>query len=329
LRSYVGGTITNATFVGNTVTGAAGGNAGTAGDGGQGPAGNGPNGTVLRGGTGADAQGGGIYYEGAGTQKITNVTVDGNTSTGGALGQGMPAGGVGNGNGGGMDAFGVILGNSIVAQNSARLGSPTGPDCGGSLTTGGHNLIGAIDGCNGIVAGVNGDIAGTSTSPLNPALAPLGHYGGTTLTMAEKPGSRAIRQGSAATCQSAAIGDKDQRGYPRLSVRRGSCDAGAYDSAEPEKLVVAAPTGATRGAKFSITVTAADPFGNTVTSFADGVRFTSTDRAAVLPPSYTFTSADKGKHTFTVTLNTAGAQIVTVLDTRSSLIRGGATVSVT
>ena len=69
------------------------------------------------------------------------------------------------------------------------------------------------------------------------------------------------------------------------------------------------------GTPTTFTVTALDPAGNVATNFADTVSFGSTDPAAGLPAPYTFTPADAGVHTFTVTWNTAGSRTLTVRDT--------------
>src|SRR5262249_62041095 len=61
---------------------------------------------------------------------------------------------------------------------------------------------------------------------------------------------------------------------------------------------------------FPVTVRAADLFGNTVTAYKGTVHFTSPDVAAVLPADYTFTSADQGVHTFSVTLGSLGADSI-------------------
>src|SRR5262249_5749786 len=45
------------------------------------------------------------------------------------------------------------------------------------------------------------------------------------------------------------------------------------------------------------------------------VHFASSDPQAVLPTDYTFTAGDKGTHTFTLTLKTAGSHWLTVTDT--------------
>jgi N-acetylneuraminic acid mutarotase len=94
---------------------------------------------------------------------------------------------------------------------------------------------------------------------------------------------------------------------------------------------VTAPAGSAAGAAFSITVTALDAFNNTVTGYVGTVHFTSTDGQAVLPFNYTFTTADKGVHTFSkgVTLKTADRQSVTATDTVTNSVTGRALVAVT
>jgi hypothetical protein len=70
---------------------------------------------------------------------------------------------------------------------------------------------------------------------------------------------------------------------------------------------------ATAGSPVSVTLTALDPYGNVATGYAQTVHFTSTDAAASLP-AYTFSSADQGVHTFSVTFKTPGTQSLTVVD---------------
>ncbi|MHB1558350.1 MAG: DUF4082 domain-containing protein [Isosphaeraceae bacterium] len=82
-------------------------------------------------------------------------------------------------------------------------------------------------------------------------------------------------------------------------------------------LAISTPASVTAGSSFSVTVTADE--GSTVdTGYTGTVKLTSTDGKAILPPSYTFSSADHGSHTFTVTLETAGSQTVTATDTSGS-----------
>jgi hypothetical protein len=86
----------------------------------------------------------------------------------------------------------------------------------------------------------------------------------------------------------------------------------------------------TAGVAGTVTVTAQDAMGHTVTGYQGTVHITSSDPQAVLPADYTFTAADAGVHIFNVTLRTAGTQSITVTDTASSSITGaqsGITVS--
>jgi ELWxxDGT repeat protein len=82
-------------------------------------------------------------------------------------------------------------------------------------------------------------------------------------------------------------------------------------------------TNPTAGVAFSVTLTVLDAYGNTATAYTGTVRFTATDGQAVLPASYTFTSADQGVHVFNgVVLKTAGQQTITATDTVKGTITG-------
>jgi hypothetical protein len=90
------------------------------------------------------------------------------------------------------------------------------------------------------------------------------------------------------------------------------------------------PSPSTAGVAGTITVTALTPGGATDTSYRGIVSFTSSDARAALPATYTFTAADKGMHSFSATLKTAGTQSITAIDTETSTITGtqsGITVS--
>jgi outer membrane protein assembly factor BamB len=76
------------------------------------------------------------------------------------------------------------------------------------------------------------------------------------------------------------------------------------------------------GSAHTVTVTAKDAFGHTATGYRGTAHFTSTDPAAVLPADYTFTAANAGTHTFSVTLKTAGSQGIRARDTVTSTITG-------
>jgi hypothetical protein len=71
----------------------------------------------------------------------------------------------------------------------------------------------------------------------------------------------------------------------------------------------------THGTAFTFTVQVLDAYGNLATGYTGTVAFSSSDGAAALPGSYTFTAADGGKRSFTATLNTTGTQSLTAQDT--------------
>ena len=85
-------------------------------------------------------------------------------------------------------------------------------------------------------------------------------------------------------------------------------------------LVVTAPTTATAGVQFQFTVTALDSFGNTATTYAGTVHFTTTFPTGSTLPADSPLAA--GTLTFSATLTNAGVQIITGTDTVTSSITG-------
>ncbi len=152
-----------------------------------------------------------------GTAQLTACTVSGNSAPNG---------------GGGLYNYSnhyytskIALTDTIVAGNTSG-GSPS--DIGGNDpgdVTGSYTLIG-IGGSGGIVGGSNGNIVLSSLATLG--LAPLGDYGGPTLTMPLLPGSAAIGTGTSAGPST------DQRGFPLDSPP----DIGAFQVQSPGALVV-------------------------------------------------------------------------------------------
>jgi hypothetical protein len=98
-------------------------------------------------------------------------------------------------------------------------------------------------------------------------------------------------------------------------------------TAPASTLLVTAPSSATAGTSFTVTVTAKDALNNTVTSYAGTVRFSSSDAAAVLPANVTFATTDNGTRTVSLTLTTAGTQTITATDTVTA-VTGSASVNV-
>ncbi|HUR80904.1 MAG TPA: hypothetical protein VM733_09065 [Thermoanaerobaculia bacterium] len=86
-------------------------------------------------------------------------------------------------------------------------------------------------------------------------------------------------------------------------------------AAPAAKLHIAAPATVYQGVPFDITVKALDASFNVVTDYAGTVHFsTSAHSTAVLPPDYTFTLADQGVHTFSVTMNDGGSSFISAWD---------------
>jgi hypothetical protein len=94
-------------------------------------------------------------------------------------------------------------------------------------------------------------------------------------------------------------------------------------------LQVTAPSSATAGSPFTVTVTATIN-GKPDTIINSPVHFTSSDPAALVPLDYLFTRADAGSHTFTngFTLMTPGNQTISGEIHDATGIKGKATVAV-
>src|SRR5262249_48063957 len=97
----------------------------------------------------------------------------------------------------------------------------------------------------------------------------------------------------------------------------------------PDALVLTAPRITGPGVPFNVTVLALTRQGAPDAAFVGTVQLTSSDPAAALPGAYTFTAADNGTHTFSVTLNTYSAtQTITATDTTTGATAGTASVFV-
>jgi hypothetical protein len=93
--------------------------------------------------------------------------------------------------------------------------------------------------------------------------------------------------------------------------------------------VAGLPASTTAGATQTFTLTAMDPYGNVATNYTGVVHFSSSDSQATLPPDTFFSAADAGRHTFTATLKTAGAQTLTFADTVITVLTATESLTVT
>jgi hypothetical protein len=112
-----------------------------------------------------------------------------------------------------------------------------------------------------------------------------------------------------------------------------SCTGGGATSvvaSAATQFTVTAPSTATAGSPFDVTVTARDQYGNVATGYRGTIHFTTSDSGpgfgsgsgSATPADYTFTAGDSGAHTFTngVTFVTAGNQSVTAADTANGAL---------
>jgi CSLREA domain-containing protein len=171
----------------------------------------------------AMADGGGLKNEGTAT--LSNVTFSGNVAD-------SDANGSGNGGGIFVDTGTATVSNTILGDNRDQSpgADPKHPDCSGTLTSGGYNLIESLEGCT--IAGVTtGNITGK-----NPQLFPLADNGGPTPTHALRKGSDAVDAGNPATPGSggSACETTDQRGTKRPQGPR--CDIGSFEREGPSDI---------------------------------------------------------------------------------------------
>ncbi|MEJ7848827.1 MAG: right-handed parallel beta-helix repeat-containing protein [Pyrinomonadaceae bacterium] len=166
--------------------------------------------------------GGGIYQRG-GVLSVTNSTVVNNVS--GALSSAVfnnLGGGIYNdifsGNGTTYMRNSIVAGNLRRAFSSGGFASDSKNDFYGRLTSQGYNLIGTNKNTT-ITGDTTGNIVGTDANPVNPQIAPLGFYGGPTLTHALFSNSPAVNAGDPT------VSTPDQRGAARV----GRPDIGAFE----------------------------------------------------------------------------------------------------
>lgn len=172
----------------------------------------------------ASGDGGGIYYANTyETMQLRNATVTANTADSDANESG---------NGGGIVSAGgpLTLSHTIVAGNFDNSPIVKYPECDGTITSEGYNLILTISPTCIVTGTTTGNIIG-----VNPNLSPLADNGGPTPTHALWPGNPAVDNGDPAGCtdETGALLTTDQRGYARPMDGSGDgfphCDIGAFE----------------------------------------------------------------------------------------------------
>lgn len=239
---------------------------------------------------------GGAIYNFEGTMALAHCTFYGNASAASRGGAIANLAGSGNaimsldqstisGNsgrwGGGLfsGAFGggvarVTITNTILADNSA---ASTGPDCQGTLDSGGHNLIEDTSDCT-ITGWTTGNITGQDA-----LLEAARHNGGDTNTVALIPGSPAIDAVAAVSCTLTL----DQRGEVRPADYRegGTCDIGAFEL-QPDETYSYSDLGADERLTFGATMVSISR------TLSSGPMGTITVTKYITPPGLTHTSGE-------------------------------------
>ncbi|MBK8902909.1 MAG: CSLREA domain-containing protein [Anaerolineaceae bacterium] len=170
----------------------------------------------------AGGSGGGLYTVESNNNHLYNVTISGNT-----------ADSDGNDSGDGGGAFllgGTTAVNTLIGGNIDSSPGQQHPDCSGTVTSEGYNLITNVTGCT-----INGNTTGNLTG-VDAILGPLQNNGGATLTQALLAGSPAINAGNPGGCRdhTSALLGTDQRGFSRPANGSPLCDIGAYEAGASE-----------------------------------------------------------------------------------------------
>jgi hypothetical protein len=256
--------------------------------------------------------GGGLYADTGAIINLTNSTLSDNTAS--SLGGGLAA----YGNATFNLAFDTVAGNAAFGGGGIRnvtgivnlkdtivAGNASGNDCGGGVTSLGHNLASdttcALD--------QPGDLPKTDAR-----LGPLQDNGGQTLTRAILPYSPAIDAGGSAGCPAT-----DQRGISRPQAK--ACDIGAYEFVPPTLTLSPASLALAAGGSGVVTATLSLP------QATDTALSVSSSNGLVASAPLTVTiPMNQTSATFQVTGNSQGGPVTITAALPAGL--GGGTASV-
>lgn len=267
--------------------------------------------TGASGGGGGAAAGPAIFVVG-GSVTILNSTISGSSATGGTGGSGT----VSSGGAGTADPTPVFN-----YQGRINSSNTTGPISGAlpsglpathfSVSISPNPIVSytndtltvtALDSNNATAAGYNGSVhlSSNNPAPVFPSL-PVFSNG-----VSSASGFNLKKAGSGYTVTAT------DSIWPYIT---GTSASVTVNPGALNDLVISAPATAGAGSPFSLTVTAQDLYGNTITNNTDTLHFTSTDASASLPPNSTLSN---GVGTFFATLNTPGNQTITASDMGAS-----------
>jgi hypothetical protein len=228
------------------------------------------------------------------------------------------------------DASGILVGSqqgiSVTAAAFARyaLSVPNGADSKGHiLVTAGDSIaltVRAVDAFGNLVSGYKGKAKFTSTDaqaalPADYAFT-AADAGAHTFTVALKT---ATPNG---TVWSFNVVDASSAATLSTLTNFEVVNAAAA------RFVFNTPTNASVGSPFTAKLTVLDAHGNTVKNYFGTVRLSGAAGAFGLPPDYTFTAADAGVHTFTVTPNLTGNQTLSVFDVNDTRLTASGVIGV-
>ncbi len=184
---------------------------------------------------------------------------------------------------------------------------PGGPEP--FYTAFGFNIY-AYDAAGNAATSYNGTVAFTSSDPGFVNLGPI------TLVNGVGTQSGVLKTAGVDTITATDVSNPSITGTGTFTIQPGVAT----------HLGVVAPSSAYVGSPISYTVTAYDLYSNVATSYGGTVAFTSTDPGAVLPGSSAITN---GVGTFSATMETVGAQIITATDAENSLSAQSNSINVT
>lgn len=268
---------------------------------------------------GSTVRGDGGAIHNGGTMTLLYATITGNR-TGLASGQGGEGGGIA------LNGGSLSIDQSIVAEN-VSLSSPDiylPASGGGTLTPGTDNLIGKNTTVQSVFPA--GAFTGTTASPLTAKLAPLGNYGGPTLTMPPLPGSLAL-DASLALFPTTII---DQRGYPRGQDGDGNSygemDLGAVERSAASKFIISSTAdsgaGSLRAILTAVPVEAAAPI-----TFAASFSGTVTLSSEIVIPTGAPVVVDASSIPGGLTISGGGAVRIFSVSSGASLSLTGVTLT--